>query len=187
MGKKYIGILGGTFDPPHSGHLSISNMSLKRLGLDEIWWVVTKRNPLKKKTSVYESRLKKVRNYLEKQRIKIYQFESEENIYTIDLIKSLKKNFPSNSFIWLMGLDNLKSFHLWKKWKIIFYNIPIAIFDRPFYSLNLYQSRALSVFRKKRINIKSAKKLKYMSPPKWVFLTGHSNSQSSTKLRKDES
>ena len=49
MGKKYIGILGGTFDLPHSGHLSISNMSLKRLGLDEIWWVVTKRNPLKKK------------------------------------------------------------------------------------------------------------------------------------------
>ena len=97
MGKKYIGILGGTFDPPHSGHLSISNMSLKRLGLDEIWWVVTKRNPLKKKTSVYESRLKKVRNYLEKQRIKIYQFESEENIYTIDLIKSLDVNIKSVS------------------------------------------------------------------------------------------
>ncbi len=186
MGKKYIGILGGTFDPPHAGHVFISNMSKKKLGLDEVWWVVSKRNPLKKKTLMYKSRLKKVKNYLENKRIKIYQFENEENIYTVDLIESLKKNFPKNSFIWLMGLDNLKSFHLWKKWQIIFNKIPIAIFDRPFYSLNLYQSKALSVFRKKRINIKSAKKLKYMSPPKWVFLTGYSNSQSSSKLREDE-
>ena len=182
--RKYIGILGGTFDPPHSGHLFISNFSLIKLDLDEVWWIVTKKNPLKKHSSKYEIRLSKTKIFVTQKKIKILEIKDDANLFSIDLIKFLKKKFPNIKFIWLMGIDNLESFHLWKEWKNIFYNIPIAIFDRPSYSLSLYRSKALSFFRNRRINNKLAKKLKFMSPPKWVFLTGFLHSQSSTQIRK---
>ena len=182
--KKNIGLLGGTFDPPHQGHLSISKHSLIKLGLDEVWWIVSKKNPLKKENSKYELRLAETKKFLYSQKIKVFEVNDElENIYTIDLIMYLKKKFPKFFFIWLMGADNLKQFHLWKDWRKIFYNIPIAIFDRPFYSLDLLQSKAFSFFRNKRIDNKYAKSIKYMIPPKWVFLTGINNPQSSTNIR----
>ena len=85
---------------------------------------------------------------------KIYELdEPEKNFYTIDLLKSLSKKFPSKKFIWLTGIDNLDNFHLWKDWKKIFYNIPIAIFDRPSYSLNITKSKALNYFKKKELKI----------------------------------
>ena len=82
-----------------------------------------------------------------------------------------------------MGVDNLKNFHLWKDWKKIFYNIPIAIFDRPPYSLSISKAKAILYFKEDRINSKLSRNLKFMKPPKWLFLTGLTNLQSSTKIR----
>ena len=82
-----------------------------------------------------------------------------------------------------MGIDNLKDFHLWKNWKEIFLNIPIAIFDRPFYSLSTSKSKALTYFKNRRISNKLSKKLKNMIPPRWVFITGQTHLKSSTQLR----
>ena len=106
-----------------------------------------------------------------------------KNIYTVDLLEYLFKKFPHKKFIWLMGADNLFSFHLWRDWKKIFYNIPIAIFDRPPYSLSISKAKAILYFKEDRINSKLSRKLKFMKPPKWLFLTGLTNLQSSTKIR----
>lgn len=182
--KNFIGILGGTFDPPHMGHIFISNYALIKLGLGEIWWIVTAKNPLKKNSTSYGKRFLNTKNFLMGSKIKILEIEDiEKNIYTVDVVLYLKKKFPKKKFIWIMGVDNLEKFHLWKDWKKIFSNIPIAIFDRPFYSLYISKSKAIGFFRDKRIKITSSKKLKYMTPPKWVFIRGVINAQSSTRMR----
>ncbi len=182
--KKYIGILGGTFDPPHAGHFFISKFALIRLGLDEIWWVVTLRNPLKKTHSDFSSRQKKAEFFPKSRTIKVIRIKEEnKTIYTVDILDHLKQRFPKVKFIWLMGVDGLENFHLWKNWRKIFCNIPIAIFDRPFYSLNISKSRVIGFFKNKRIKTKLSDKLKFMPPPVWVFLNGLTNPESSTKKR----
>jgi len=183
-GKKFVGILGGSFDPPHTGHLFISKNAMIKLGVDEVWWIITHGNPLKKNTTNYEKRVLLTKKFLENKNIKVYEIcKDKKNIYTIDLLKYLYKKFPSKKFIWLMGIDNLKDFHLWKNWKEIFLNIPIAIFDRPFYSLSTSKSKALTYYKNRRISNKLSKKLKNMIPPRWVFITGQTHLKSSTQLR----
>jgi len=182
--KKFVGILGGTFDPPHEGHLFISKFAKIKLDISEVWWIVTTTNPLKKNRLNYEKRLKKVKNFLTNQHIKVLEIHDlSKNIYTIDVLDYLFKKFPQKKFIWLMGADALVNFHLWKDWKKIFYNIPIAIFDRPPYSLSISKAKAILYFKEDRINSKLSRNLKFMKPPKWLFLTGLTNLQSSTKIR----
>ena len=178
-----IGILGGSFDPPHSGHEFISNYALIRLNLQEVWWIVTIRNPLKKKSSSYINRIKKVKKFLDSNKIKLVEIREDKNLFAIDTILYLKKKYKNKNFIWLMGTDNLERFHLWKDWKKIFYNIPIAIFDRPSYSLNITKSKALFYFRKARIKNIRSKKTKKISPPLWTFISGLKNHLSSSYIR----
>ena len=182
--KKFIGILGGTFDPPHEGHLFISKFAKIKLDVGEVWWIVTTTNPLKKNKVDYKKRLKKVKRFLMNHHIKVLEIQDlSKNTYTVDLLEYLFKKFPHKKFVWLMGADNLFSFHLWRDWKKIFYNIPIAIFDRPPYSLSISKARAILYFKEDRINSKLSRNLKFMKPPKWLFLTGLTNLQSSTKIR----
>ena len=182
--KKFVGILGGTFDPPHEGHLFISKFAKIKLDVGEVWWIVTTTNPLKKNKVDYKKRLKKVKRFLMNHHIKVLEIQDlSKNTYTVDLLEYLFKKFPHKKFIWLMGADNLFSFHLWRDWKKIFYNIPIAIFDRPPYSLNISKAKAILYFKEDRINSKLSRNLKFMKPPKWLFLTGLTNLQSSTKIR----
>mgnify|MGYP001483195332 FL=1 len=182
--KKFVGILGGTFDPPHEGHLFISKFAKIKLDVGEVWWIVTTTNPLKKNKVDYKKRLKKVKRFLMNHHIKVLEIQDlSKNIYTVDLLEYLFKKFPHKKFIWLMGADNLFSFHLWRDWKKIFYNIPIAIFDRPPYSLSISKAKAILYFKEDRINSKLSRNLKFMKPPKWLFLTGLTNLQSSTKIR----
>ena len=182
--KKFVGILGGTFDPPHEGHLFISKFAKIKLDVGEVWWIVTTTNPLKKNKVDYKKRLKKVKRFLMNHHIKVLEIQDlSKNTYTVDLLEYLFKKFPHKKFIWLMGADNLVSFHLWRDWKKIFYNIPIAIFDRPPYSLSISKAKAILYFKEDRINSKLSRNLKFMKPPKWLFLTGLTNLQSSTKIR----
>ena len=182
--KKFVGILGGTFDPPHEGHLFISKFAKMKLDISEVWWIVSTTNPLKKNIVDYRKRLQKVKNFLVNHHIKVLEIQDlSKNIYTIDLLEYLFKKFPQKKFIWLMGADTLVNFHLWRDWKKIFYNIPIAIFDRPSYSLNISKTKTILYFKGDRINSKLSKDLKFMRPPKWLFVTGLTNPQSSTKIR----
>ena len=185
--KKFVGILGGTFDPPHEGHLFISKFAKIKLDINEVWWVVTTTNPLKKNRLNYEKRLKKVKKFLTNQNIKVLEIQDlSKNIYTIDVLEYLFKKFPQKKFIWLMGADSLVNFHLWKDWKKIFYNIPIAIFDRPFYSLSIPKAQATLHFKEYKISSKLSKKLKFMKTPSWSFITGLTHLQSSTKIRENK-
>ena len=182
--KKFVGILGGTFDPPHEGHLFISKFAKIKLDVGEVWWIVTTTNPLKNNKVDYQKRLKKVKRFLMNHHIKVLEIQDlSKNTYTVDLLEYLFKKFPHKKFVWLMGADNLFSFHLWRDWKKIFYNIPIAIFDRPPYSLSISKAKAILYFKEDRINSKLSRNLKFMKPPKWLFLTGLTNLQSSTKIR----
>ena len=182
--KKFVGILGGSFEPPHDGHLFISKFAKIKLDINEVWWIVTTNNPLKKNRINYKKRLKKVKSFLTNQNIKVLEIEDlSKNIYTVDLLEYLFKKFPHKKFIWLMGADSLVNFHLWRDWKKIFYNIPIAIFDRPSYSLFISKSKAILYFKEDRINSKLSKNLKYMKTPKWSFITGLTHLQSSSKIR----
>lgn len=182
--KKFVGILGGTFDPPHEGHLFISKFAKIKLDVGEVWWIVTTTNPLKKNKVDYHKRLKRVKRFLVSHHIKVLEIQDlSKNTYTVDLLEYLFKKFPQKKFIWLMGADTLVNFHLWRDWKKIFYNIPIAIFDRPPYSLSISKAKAILYFKEDRINSKLSRNLKFMKPPKWLFLTGLTNLQSSTKIR----
>ena len=182
--KKFVGILGGTFDPPHEGHKFISKYALLRLNLEEVWWIVTSKNPLKGRGSSYKRRLNLVKKFTNCRKIKVLEIDESKNFYAIDTVFYLKERFKNKKFIWLMGTDNLENLHLWKKWKSFFYNIPIAIFDRPPYSLNITKSKALFFFRKARIKNNYKKKLKFMSLPKWIFISGLKNHQSSSYIRR---
>ena len=181
-----IGILGGSFDPPHNGHRFISQYAMMRLNLQEVWWIVTYKNPLKKKSNSYNYRFQQVKNFIKFRGVKILKIREDKNIYAIDTILYIKNKFKNKKFIWLMGTDNLQNFHEWKDWKKIFYNIPIAIFDRPSYSFNITKCKALFFFRKARIKNILLAKSRSTLPPSWTFITGLKNHLSSSFIRKSK-
>ena len=183
----YIGILGGSFDPPHEGHVNISKAALTKMKLNEIWWVVTSSNPFKKQSSLFSKRYKQTKDYVSNKNIRIIQLDEKKSAFTIDTVLYLKKKYPKYNFIWLMGSDNLIDLHKWKSWKEIFYNIPIAILDRPFYSFILTKFKSLVYFRKAKVSKSLIRNLKYFQPPAWTFISGIPNFQSSTRIRNKNS
>ena len=140
-----IGILGGTFDPAHIGHIKISKEAKKKFRLNKVFWVITKKNPFKKKSFL---NLKKRINYAKKinvnnKFIKIYFFEDKiKSNKTIDLMKFLKNRYKKTEFFFIMGADNLINFHKWKKWKKIPELAKIVVFARPQYSIKALNSIA---------------------------------------------
>ena len=187
--KRCIGILGGTFDPAHKGHKRISNMALNILKLDEIWWLVSLSNPLKKKDNISEFSLRfnNAKRFAKNRRIIVSDLEKKLNTpYTSEILNYLKKEFPKTKFVWIMGIDNLDKFHYWLDWKKIFSKVPIAIFDRPFYSLNILKSKCLGIFKKYRVSSLKSKVFKKTMPPSWIFLTGWSKPISSTVIKENK-
>ena len=133
-----IGILGGTFDPAHKGHLTISRIAKKKIKLDYIIWSITQKNPLKKKPTInIKKRIKISKRITKKYKfIKIVFFESKiKSKNTIDLIKFLKKINTSLDIFFIMGADNFINFHKWKKWKSIIKLAKIIVFDRLGYKI----------------------------------------------------
>ncbi len=179
----HIGILGGTFDPPHEGHVYISLSALSKMKLDEVWWVVTSKNPFKSNCSKFEKRFAKAKGFVNKKNVKVVFIEKEYSAFTIDTVIYLKKKYPHLNFVWLMGSDNLYNFHRWKRWKEIFCNIPIAIFNRPFYSFILTKFRSLVYFRRARVKSSLIEKIKYLVPPAWIFINILPNVKSSSDIR----
>ena len=155
-----------------------------KLNLNEVWWIVSK-NPFKPKSKPLQVRKKLVKNFLNSRKIKYIGIDKIYSFYAIDSIKYLKKKFKNCEFIWLMGTDNLYDLHLWKDWRDVFYNIPIAIFDRPSYSFIITKSKALLFFRKFRIKKNFSKSLKLSTLPSWAFISGLKNNQSSSYIRKN--
>lgn len=181
-----IGLLGGTFDPPHDGHRHISEIALRRLGLDRLWWLVTPGNPLKSRSDVtaFVKRLDKARTFARHPRIDVTGFEAERgSSYTAETIAFLVERFPAVRFIWVMGADNLASFHRWHLWKEILCTVPVAVVDRPDYRLPAVAGRAAQYFSFARVEESDASGLSRLSPPAWTLLTNRLSPLSSTELR----
>jgi nicotinate-nucleotide adenylyltransferase len=167
--KKKIGLFGGSFDPPHQGHLEISKISIKKLSLDKLYWCVTKQNPLKNKTFfTLSNRIKKskiITNKIKKIKIKFFEDKIKSG-RTIDLIKYLNKKEKKNEFFLIIGSDSLINLHKWKKWKLLTKLIKIVVFSRKDYDVKA----------KRSVTVKSVKKI--------IFIKNKPINVSSTQIRK---
>jgi nicotinate-nucleotide adenylyltransferase len=181
-----VGLFGGSFNPPHEGHLLVAEIALRRLGLDQLWWMVTPGNPLKSRSELapLDDRLQMSERLIKDPRIKVTAFEKAlGGAYTADTLAHVKARNPQTRFVWIMGADSLKSFHLWQKWRDIASTFPIAVIDRPGSTLSLLSSRMARTFDHARIDEDDAGTLWKRRPPAWTFIHGPRSTLSSTALR----
>jgi nicotinate-nucleotide adenylyltransferase len=181
-----IGLFGGTFDPPHVAHLAACKIALKRLNLDRVWWLVTPGNPLKNTRGLapLEQRIVAARALARHPRIDVLGLEAQIGTrYTYETIAYLRDHCPGVCFVWIMGADNLRSFHRWQKWRGIAALVPIAVIDRLGPSLYANAGAAGQALARSRIPEAAAKSLTKHRPPVWVYLHGLKSPLSSTALR----
>jgi nicotinate-nucleotide adenylyltransferase len=181
-----IGLFGGSFNPPHAAHRAVSLHALKRLQLDRVWWLVTPGNPLKDVNDLppLEQRLAAARTLAAHPRIDVSDVEAVIGTqYTYDTIRHLLKECSGVRFVWIMGADNLKSFHRWKNWRGIASLVPIAIVDRGGPARTAASGPAWQALARARIPERQAPTLADRKPPAWVFLHGMKSALSSTALR----
>jgi nicotinate-nucleotide adenylyltransferase len=186
LGARRIGLLGGSFNPAHEGHRYISVLALKRLRLDEVWWVLTPQNPLKDAcdTAPFEERLKAAERVARHPRIRVTDIERRlGTAHTADTLALLLPRFPKCRFVWLMGADNLLQVSEWKDWRRIFRLVPIAVFSRPPYSKPALVARSARVFAGSRAGESRARSIATLSPPAWVFLHMRPHAGSATRIR----
>lgn len=187
IGNRRIGLLGGSFNPAHDGHVHISHLAKARLGLDEIWWLVSPQNPLKSPdaTGTLSRRMLKAKEITSASRfIKIIAPEAALGTrYTLDFARWLRRRYGNGQFVWLMGADNLAGFHLWQGWRQIAELLPIAVIDRPGYRHKAAASKAARALEDWRWPEARASELVGAEPPAWSFLHGPLSAQSSTAIR----
>ena len=179
---KKIGLLGGSFDPPHKGHLFISVEAKKIFKLDEVWWLVTPQNPLKiSQPATYKERVKNCKKITKNHPIKIREIEKKvQSKFSYQTINFIQNYYRNINFFWLMGADNLINFHKWQKWRNIFKDIPIVIFKRHGYNIKALNSITAKTF----LNYKISKlNLNSNPPPCWTFINNKEVKISSTDIR----
>jgi len=182
-----IGVMGGSFNPPHEGHARVAETALKRLGLDQLWWLVTPGNPLKSHGGLMplDERMAACRALAKGPRMHVTAFEAELGTpYTAATLEFLKARFPTANFVWVMGADNLATFHRWQNWREIARRMPIAVVDRPGWRLKALSSPAAQALGRQRQQ-ESRSKLAALPgrPAGWTLLSTRLSDQSSTRLR----
>jgi nicotinate-nucleotide adenylyltransferase len=181
-----VGLLGGSFNPPHLAHRAISLFAIKRLRLDRMWWLVTPGNPLKENGHLHElqARAQAAREMAADPRIDVTCLESVIGTrYTVDTINYLRRRASGLRFVWIMGADNLAQFHRWQHWQRIATQVPIAVIDRPPQSFRALAAPAAQALAPYRLPENEAGRLADRRAPAWVFLTGLKLDLSSTTLR----
>ena len=182
---KKIGLLGGSFDPPHKGHLFISLEAKKILKLDEVWWLVTPKNPLKiSEPASYVERVNNCKNITRNFPIKIQEIEKKiHSDYSYKTINYILKHYNSIKFFWLMGADNLINFHKWEKWQKIFNNMSIVIFKRHGYNTQALKSIAAQHFKNSKKIKTNISFLDFDELPSWTIIENKEIKISSSEIR----
>jgi nicotinate-nucleotide adenylyltransferase len=181
-----IGLFGGTFDPAHAAHRAACLLALRRLDLDRVWWLVTPGNPLKDTRGLapLAERLAAARALAHHSRIDVTDVEAAiGTTYTYETISYLVRRCAGVHFVWIMGADNLRSFHHWQRWRGIAALVPIAVIDRLGPSLYATASAAAQALSRFRLPETAATKLAGRRPPAWIYLHGLKSPLSSTALR----
>ena len=184
-GQK-IGLFGGSFDPAHEGHRRVSLEALRRLQLDQLWWVVTPGNPLKDTHALppLDQRVHEAAAAAAHPRIVVTGMEAElKTHFTADLIRALTKKAPATRFVWIMGSDNLAQFHRWDRWREIAGTVPMAVVNRPGALAAALSGPAAQALASYRIDEADAPRLADKAAPAWIFLNGPRSAASSTALR----
>ena len=183
---RRIGLLGGSFNPAHPGHRHISLEALKRLGLDEVWWLVSPQNPLKSGDGMepLATRVARARQIARHPRIRVDAPELALGTrYTLDTVRALRRTYPRARFVWLMGADILPQLVDWAGWRDLFAAIPIAAFARPGWGYAALASAAPRTFARFRLDAERARGLATCEPPAWCFIPSRLDSHSATAIR----
>ncbi|MFA5041417.1 MAG: nicotinate-nucleotide adenylyltransferase [Bdellovibrionales bacterium] len=187
-----IGLLGGSFNPAHDGHLEMSLYALKQMKLDQVWWLVSPQNPLKTRWDMakLDKRVESAKRVVGRHpRLLVTDIETDLGTrYTAQTLRKLKRLYPRTKFVWLMGADNLRQIPKWQDWEDIFKLVPVAVFRRPSYPAGRGLGKAAKKFDEawnppsqgKKVARKTSKAL-----PAWIILDNKLNYSSSTKIRKD--
>lgn len=179
-----IGLMGGSFDPPHSGHAHVIATARRAAGLDRVWVLVSPGNPLKKTQTALVDRLAAAQRRLDSRGVMASDLESPLGTrYTIHLLRRLKRLAPRARFVWIMGGDNLRDFHRWKEWRAIAQLAPIIVIARPGANPKSGLSRFARQFAGKRLPQFAARTLAHRTPPCWVYIAAPFDPVSSTELR----
>jgi nicotinate-nucleotide adenylyltransferase len=181
-----VGLFGGSFNPPHAGHALVAEIALRRLRLDQLWWIVTPGNPLKSVAQLAPlgQRIARSERLIHDPRVKVTAFEAAHHIrYTADTLALVRQRNPGVDFVWIMGADSLASFHRWQRWRDIVDTFPIAVIDRPGSTLAFLSSVMAKTFARARVDEEGAPLLARRRAPAWTFVHGPRSSLSSTALR----
>ena len=180
-----IGVFGGTFDPPHAGHVLVSRTVLTRLQLDAVWWLVSPGNPLKKRAPApLSKRLATARDLACHPREHVCAPEAHWGTRaTVDTLSELRHAVPGRRFVWIMGGDGLAHLHRWHRWQDLARDVPIAVVARPGARARALLSPAARWMAPFRLPERQAGQLPLRTAPAWSFLSAPLSALSSTALR----
>ncbi len=182
---QVIGLLGGSFDPPHAGHVHITKAALKRFGLDHLWWLVSPGNPLKASgPAPLPQRMQAARAMMRHPRVTVTDIERHLGTrYTAQTIAALSRRYSGVRFVWLMGADNLAQFDRWQDWRWIMEHVPVGVLARPGDRISARLSKAARVYRGAKLPKQAAHMLGHAQPPAWAFVNLPMSDQSSSAIR----
>lgn len=178
-----IGLLGGSFDPAHRGHVHITREALKRMGLDRVWWLVSPGNPLKAKgPAPLADRMTRARAVMRDPRVVVTDLETRLGTrFTAETLERLRALYPGVSFVWLMGADNLGQFHRWERWEDILHMVPVGVLARPGWGVRGRMSKAARIYGGDLVD--RGEVLRTKRAPAWCFVNLPMDASSSTAIR----
>jgi nicotinate-nucleotide adenylyltransferase len=181
-----VGLLGGSFNPAHAGHRYLSLQALRRLGLDQIWWLVSPQNPLKPSAGMapFARRIEQARSVANHPRIRVLDLEARLGTrYTVDTLRRLS-HLRTTRFVWLIGADNLVQLPRWRRWHEIMRAVPVAVFERSAYSYGALAGEAATCFAGARVGDDRLRELAELTPPAWAYVRLRAHPASSTAIRR---
>lgn len=180
-----VGLLGGSFDPAHAGHVNITLAALRRFRLEHIWWLVSPGNPLKHHgPAPLKARLKAAHDIMTHPRVTVTDLESRLGTrFTAQTLKALKARYPGVRFVWLMGADNLAQFDQWQDWRWIMDHVPVGVLARPNDRISARFSKAARIYHASRLKGQAASLLARSEPPAWCFVNLPLSTASSSAIR----